>query len=37
MIDTLNQLQRDFLAEFFRRDNDFFLTGGAALGPARIS
>ena len=28
---TLNDLQDDFLREFFRRDNHFFLTGGAAL------
>lgn len=28
---TLNNLQNDFLREFFRRENHFFLTGGAAL------
>lgn len=28
---TLNDLQNDFLREFFRRENHFFLTGGAAL------
>lgn len=27
---TLNELQQQFLAEFFRRENRFFLTGGAA-------
>jgi len=28
---TLNNLQNEFLREFFRRDNRFYLTGGAAL------
>lgn len=28
---TLNRLQKDFLGVFFRRENRFFLTGGAAL------
>ena len=28
---TLNKLQRDFLREFFGRENRFYLTGGAAL------
>lgn len=28
---TLNDLQREFLEEFFRREHHFFLTGGAAL------
>lgn len=27
----LNDLQRDFLREFFRRENRFYLSGGAAL------
>lgn len=28
---ALNNLQKDFLREFFRRENRFFLSGGAAL------
>jgi predicted nucleotidyltransferase component of viral defense system len=28
---TLNNLQNNFLREFFKRENSFFLTGGAAL------
>jgi hypothetical protein len=28
---ALNRLQKDFLGAFFRRENRFFLTGGAAL------
>ncbi len=28
---TLDNLQNDFLREFFKRENDFYLTGGAAL------
>jgi len=28
---VLNNLQKDFLREFFRRENRFFLSGGAAL------
>jgi predicted nucleotidyltransferase component of viral defense system len=28
---TLNNLQNDFLREFFKRESSFFLTGGAAL------
>lgn len=28
---TLNNLQNDFLREFFSRENHFYLTGGAAL------
>ncbi len=28
---TLNELQKEFLAEFFQRENRFFLSGGAAL------
>lgn len=28
---TLNDLQKEFLEEFFRREHHFFLTGGAAL------
>lgn len=28
---TLNNLQNEFLAEFFSRENHFYLTGGAAL------
>lgn len=28
---TLSNLQNDFLREFFRRENRFYLTGGAAL------
>ncbi len=28
---TLNNLQNDFLREFFGRENDFYLTGDAAL------
>ncbi|MGI8640932.1 MAG: nucleotidyl transferase AbiEii/AbiGii toxin family protein [Pyrinomonadaceae bacterium] len=32
MIDkALNNLQKDFLREFFKRENRFFLSGGAAL------
>ena len=31
MKSTLNNLQNDFLREFFARENHFFLTGGAAL------
>lgn len=31
MISRLTQLQRDVLEAFFRRENRFFLTGGAAL------
>lgn len=31
MKSTLNNLQHDFLREFFARENHFFLTGGAAL------
>ena len=29
--ERLSDLQKDFLREFFRRENHFFLTGGAAL------
>ncbi len=28
---TLNDLQNDFLREFFKSENRFYLTGGAAL------
>lgn len=28
---TLNNLQKEFLGEFFKRENRFYLTGGAAL------
>ncbi len=31
MKSTLNNLQNDFLREFFSRENHFYLTGGAAL------
>ncbi|MGB7209686.1 MAG: nucleotidyl transferase AbiEii/AbiGii toxin family protein [Pyrinomonadaceae bacterium] len=31
MKSTLSNLQNDFLREFFRRENRFYLTGGAAL------
>ena len=31
MKNTLNNLQNDFLREFFSRENHFYLTGGAAL------
>ena len=31
MKSTLNDLQNDFLREFFARENHFYLTGGAAL------
>ncbi len=31
MKSTLNDLQNDFLREFFSRENHFYLTGGAAL------